>query len=69
MKKITVTEFRRNFSKYTRLAQAEELVVTRRGKTIYQTYPGRRIALDEFKSLLGSLPADATIGVDPCERS
>ena len=68
MKTISATEFKRNFGKYSLLAQHEEIVVVNKGKIMFRTVPPRAQALKEFQALLNSLPADATIGVEPTER-
>lgn len=68
MKTITATEFKRNFGRYAVLAQHEELVVMKKGKVMFKTFPPKAEAVKEFESLLNILPHDATIGVDPNER-
>ena len=65
---ITATEFRNNFGKYNALAQKETIIVTSRGKEIYSIIPQKLKDLNTFLSYVGSLPNDATIGVDPDER-
>ena len=65
---ITATELKRNFGKYNELAQKEEIIVTSHGKAIYTITPMRQKIYKEAMSLVGFLPKDATIGIDPDER-
>ncbi len=68
MKTITATEFKRNFGKYALLAKHEELEIVKKGEVLFHTVPPKAPILATFESLLGILPADASIGVDPDER-
>ncbi|MCQ2742567.1 MAG: type II toxin-antitoxin system Phd/YefM family antitoxin [Bacilli bacterium] len=65
---ITATELKRNFGKYALLAEKEEIVVTKRGKEVFSLMPTKIKRYQEAMSLIGILPADAKIGVDPDER-
>jgi len=65
---ITATELKRNFGKYALLAQKEEIVVTSFGKFIFKMVPASCEKIKVAESLIGILPKDASIGVDPNER-
>lgn len=68
MKKITKEEFYKNFDLYNDLAQKEEIVICSNGKELYTLIPQNIYNLSVFKSMVGKLPNDATIGIDPNER-
>lgn len=65
---ITATELKRNFGKYNELAKKEEIIVTSHGKPIYSMKPIKMKIYDDAMSLVGMLPKNATIGIDPDER-
>ncbi|MCQ2798711.1 MAG: type II toxin-antitoxin system prevent-host-death family antitoxin [Bacilli bacterium] len=65
---ITATEFKTHFGKYMELAKSEEIVVTSFGKVVFTTVPGKVKRMEDAKSLVGILPAGATIGEDEDER-
>ena len=65
---ITSTEFKKNFGKYNKMAQREEIVVTKNGKPVYTLQPIQIKRVKDMESLFGILPAEATIGEDPDER-
>ncbi|MCQ2798001.1 MAG: type II toxin-antitoxin system prevent-host-death family antitoxin [Bacilli bacterium] len=68
MHTITVTELKKHFDKYNELAKKEEIIVTSHGKPIYFLKPIKAKINDDAMSLVGMLPKNATIGVDPDER-
>ena len=65
---ITSTEFKKNFGKYSKMAEKEEIIVTNHGKEIYILQPMRVKKVKDMESIFGLLPEDATIGEDPNER-
>ena len=65
---ITSTEFKKNFGKYNKMAQREEIIITNHGKPVYTLQPIQIKRVKDMESLFGILPADATIGVEPDER-
>ena len=65
---ITSTEFKNNYGKYVDLAETEEIQVTKRGLLIFTMVPAVKDDLQLLESFFGSLPKEASIGVDPDER-
>ena len=62
MSTIGITELRRNLGKYSRLAETEEISVTKRGIVIFRLVPGTKALVSEAKSFLDWLPAGAKVG-------
>ena len=65
---ITSTEFKRNFGKYNKMAEREEIIITNHGKPIYSLQPIQIKKMKDIESIFGVLPEDATFGEDPYER-
>ena len=58
---ITVTELRKNLSKYLALSSTEDIYITRNGKVVAMLSDPFRDRVDMAKSLFGILPADVTL--------
>ena len=65
---ITSTEFKNNYGKYALLAEKEEIQVTKRGVPVFTLVPAVKSDLQLLEGFFGTLPSDATIGIDPDER-
>ena len=65
---ITEKEFELEFDKYSKLAESEEITITRDGKPVYVLEPAYLKRLRDLESCFGILPKDTTFGVDPDER-
>lgn len=65
---ISSTELKRNYGKYVKMAETQEIQVTKRGKVIFTIVPNTQKRLKDIETLFGILPCDATIGKDPNER-
>ena len=65
---ITATEFKRNFGKYNKLAETEEIIITSHGKPIYSVQPISIKKMKDLESIFGVLPEEATFKEDPYER-
>ena len=61
-------EFKKNFDKYNKLAQREEIIITNHGKPVYTLQPIQIKKLKDMESLFGILPSEATIGIGLDER-
>ena len=68
MRTITVYELKKNHNKYFRLAETEEIEVTKKGEVIFTMIPNRKGLGEHLKAFFGILPASASIGNDPDER-
>ena len=65
---ISSMEFKKNFDKYNKLAQREEIIITNHGKPVYTLQPIQIKKLKDMESLFGILPSEATIGIGLDER-
>ena len=61
---ITATELKRNFGKYVKIGQIEEIVVTHRGKTIFTIVPEKLKLLKKWESFFDTLPEEALTDKD-----
>ena len=68
MSKISISEFKNNYQKYSALAETEESQVTRNGVLIFTMVPAAKDDLRLLERFFGSLPKEASIGIDPDER-
>lgn len=68
MLKISASEFENNFGKYVEIALKEGVVLTKHKKPFLTLLPQQVELIMEWKSLIGTLPKNATIGEDPNER-
>jgi antitoxin (DNA-binding transcriptional repressor) of toxin-antitoxin stability system len=58
---ITATELKINLGKYLRLAETEDIYITRNGKVVAKLSNPYQDRVDVAKSLFGILPADMTL--------
>ncbi len=58
---ITATELKVNLGKYLRLAETEDIYITRNGKVVAKLSNPYQDRVDVAKSLFGILPADVTL--------
>ena len=58
---ITATELKLNLGKYLRIAESEDVFITRNGKVIAKLSNPYQDRVDAVKSLYGVLPADVTL--------
>ena len=65
---ISISEFKNNYQKYSALAETEEIQVTRNGVLIFTMVPAAKDDLRLLESFFGTLPKEASIGIDPDER-
>ena len=65
---ITATELKLNLGKYLRLAESEDVYITRNGKVIAKLSNPYQDRVDAVKSLYGFLPADVTLEAARNER-
>ena len=58
---ITTTELKLNLGKYLKLAEKEDIFITRNGKVIAKLSNPNADRIEMAKSLLGVIPADITL--------
>lgn len=58
---ITATEFKLNLGKYLKLAESEDIFITRNGKVVAKLSNPNADRVEMAKSLLGVIPADVTL--------
>ena len=58
---ITATELKRNFGKYMKLGQIENIEVTHRGETIFVITPKKQLAYLGISKFFGTLPNDVDL--------
>mgnify|MGYP001636395813 FL=1 len=58
---ITATELKLNLGKYLKLAEKEDIFITRNGKVIAKLSNPNADRIEMAKSLLGVIPADITL--------
>ena len=65
---ISISEFKNNYQKYSALAETEEIQVTRNGVLIFTMVPAAKDDSRLLEGFFGTLPKEASIGIDPDER-
>ena len=65
---ITATELKLNLGKYLKLAQSEDVFVTKNGKVIVKLTNPNQDRVDIVKALYGMLPSDASLEEARLER-
>ncbi|HIS32147.1 MAG TPA: type II toxin-antitoxin system prevent-host-death family antitoxin [Candidatus Limivivens intestinipullorum] len=58
---ITATELKLNLGKYLKLAEHEDVFITRNGKVVAKLTNPNADRMEMAKSLLGVIPADITL--------
>ena len=58
---ITATELKLNLGKYLKLAEQEDVFITRNGKVVAKLTNPNADRMEMAKSLLGVIPADITL--------
>ncbi len=58
---ITATELKNNLGKYLRLAETEDILITKNGKVVAKLVNPYQNRVDTARSLFGILPKDADI--------
>lgn len=66
---ITATELKMNLGKYLRLAESEDIFITKNGKIITKLSNPNADRVEMEKSLLGVVPADITLKEARAERA
>ena len=66
---ITATELKMNLGKYLRLAESEDIFITKNGKIITKLSNHNADRVEMAKSLLGVVPADITLKEARAERA
>jgi len=56
---VTATEFKANFGKYMKLAEEQEIIVTRRGKPDLTMGQQKKTRAELVEALFGTLPPEA----------
>lgn len=65
---ITIIELRKNLSKYLKLSQIEDILITRNGKTISKLTNPYKDKIAIAKSLFGIIPDTITLDEARTER-
>ena len=65
---ITATELKLNLGKYLKLAEKEDIFITRNGKVTTKLSNPNQSRIDAVKTLRGILPADITLEESREER-
>lgn len=65
---ITATELKLNLGKYLKLAEHEDVFITRNGKVVAKLTNPNADRMEMAKSLLGVIPADITLDEAQEER-
>ena len=58
---ITATEFKSNLGRYLKIAQSEDIVITRNGRRIAKLIDANHDKTDILQSLIGILPPTVTV--------
>ncbi len=66
---ITATELKSNLGKYLKLAEHEDIFITRNGKIVAKLSNPNADRVEMAKSLLGVIPSDTTVEEAREERS
>ena len=66
---ISVTELESNLGKYLKLAENEDIFITRNGKVVAKLSNPNADRVEMAKSLLGVIPSDITVEEAREERS
>ncbi|OUQ19651.1 type II toxin-antitoxin system Phd/YefM family antitoxin [Lachnoclostridium sp. An138] len=66
---ITATELKSNLGKYLKLAENEDIFITRNGKVVAKLSNPNADRVEMAKSLLGVIPSDITVEEAQEERS
>ena len=66
---ITATEFKLNLGKYLKLAESEDIFITRNGKVVAKLSNPNADRVEMAKALLGIIPADVTIEEARAEKA
>ncbi len=66
---ITATELKSNLGKYLKLAENEDIFITRNGKVVAKLSNPNADRVEMAKSLLGVIPSDITVEEAREERS
>ncbi len=66
---ITATEFKLNLGKYLKLAESEDIFITRNGKVVAKLSNPNADRVEMAKALLGVIPADVTIEEARAEKA
>ena len=66
---ITATELKLNLGKYLKLAEKEDIFITRNGKVIAKLSNHNADRVEMAKSLLGVIPADITLEEARAEKA
>ena len=66
---ITATELKSNLGKYLKLAENEDIFITRNGKVVAKLSNPNADGVEMAKSLLGVIPSDITVEEAQEERS
>ena len=66
---ITATELKSNLGKYLKLAENEDILITRNGKVVAKLSNPNADRVEMAKSLLGVIPSDITVEEAQEERS
>ena len=66
---LTATELKSNLGKYLKLAENEDIFITRNGKVVAKLSNPNADRVEMAKSLLGVIPSDITVEEAQEERS
>ena len=66
---ITATELKSNLGKYLKLAENEDIFITRNGKVVAKLSNPNAARVEMAKTLLGVIPSDITVEEAQEERS
>lgn len=66
---ITATEFKLNLGKYLKLAESEDIFITRNGKVVAKLSNPNADRVEMAKSLLGVIPEDVTLEEARAEKA
>ena len=66
---ITATELKSNLGKYLKLAENQDIFITRNGKVVAKLSNPNADRVEMAKSLLGVIPSDITVEEAQEERS
>ena len=56
MRQVTATEFKANFGKYTELAEREDILITKSGKSVLKVSAVKQDKVRDMESLFGVVP-------------
>lgn len=66
---ITATELKMNLGKYLKLAESEDIFITKNGKVVAKLSNPNADRVEMARSLLGVIPADTTLEEACAERA